>query len=151
MEMISATEFIERAGEALASINENFRSIPKEDFACITQGKSRGSTMANYRMEIGDDGIVYGELGDVKFQLVGDSGAEIITISGFAELIRKGRPYYPKGVIEGHAKEVIDGKYDSIAPSAGTNIYFIRREGDVVIATTKPKGVNEVKKFELIA
>lgn len=73
-----------------------------------------------------------------------------IDVKGFAELVHGIRPQWPADYVEKEAGSVLDGAYESVCPAAGSDIFYVRKEGDAVIASTRPKG-QELKGFELIA
>lgn len=96
------------------------------------------------------DAILCGRIGDAIYILTGESGNNLLNISGFARQVRKGWSQWHEQYIEKCAMGVVSGEYDSISPAAGSDIFYIRKSGDAVIASTRPNGENELRIFELI-
>ncbi len=151
MDRITALNFVRTAGEYLAKTSESFRSIPQETLNRILQEQSLGGCMTGFKIGVNDrEGRVYGQIGDSEYLLTGESGNDLIAVSGFIKQVRESWNQWPEQYIEDNARAVISGEYDSIAPAAGSDIFYIRKNGNVVIASTRPKGQDKLETFELI-
>jgi hypothetical protein len=73
-----------------------------------------------------------------------------ITALHFIDLVTSYHPQWNPEYIGKCINGVITGKYPSIAPAAGTDIFYIRRNIDSIIAPTRPRS-QEIRRFELIA
>jgi len=80
----------------------------------------------------------------------GAKNASPTSAAQFGVIVNLSYPAFTPQYVEDCAREVIDGKYDSIAPSAGTDVFFVTKFGGEVIATTRPMGDNNLKKYKLV-
>jgi len=149
---ISISEFIERAGDNEIWFDGDYGEIGEALYR-IANGKIRREPepckdkMTSFLLGI-CDGRVYGILnGEELFQMYSDDGYELVTISGFVDMVRSNRPEYPADFVEGHARKVFNGEYNSIAPATG--VYWVRRCGIHVIASIRPLHPEHTKRLEM--
>ena len=80
----------------------------------------------------------------------GAKGAVPISAAQFGSVVRLSHHSFTPGYVEECARGVMEGEYDNIAPSSGTDVFYMIRIGKDTIATTRPMGDN-LKKYKLIA
>jgi|GEM_PF-3489565 len=81
----------------------------------------------------------------------GGEPAMFTTVDQFAMVVNQNYPAFSVVYVERCARQVIEGKFNSIAPSYGTDVFFIKRfDEDTVIATTKVKEEKKLRKYQLL-
>ena len=81
----------------------------------------------------------------------GAKNASPTSAGQFGFIVNLNYPAFTPQYVEDCARGVIDEKYDNIAPSAGTDVFFVTKFGGEVIATTRIRGEASLKKYKLIA
>ena len=80
----------------------------------------------------------------------GSRGAALTSAAQFGCVVNLSHPAFTPGYVEECARSVMDGDYDSIAPSSGTDVFYVTKRGKTTIATTRFQD-GELKKYKLIA
>jgi hypothetical protein len=81
----------------------------------------------------------------------GKEGAFYVSVKDFAEIVNTDFPAFSIKYIIKCAEDVMSGKYDSISPSYGTDVFDIVKIGNDVIATSQPNRKSNLWKYKLIA
>jgi hypothetical protein len=81
----------------------------------------------------------------------GAKGAIPTSAAQFGSIVNLTHHGFPPEYVEKCARGVMVGEYDSIAPSAGTDVFYVTKIGNETIATTKPGGADSLKKYRLVA
>lgn len=80
----------------------------------------------------------------------GEKGAAPTSAAQFGCVVNIDHPAFSPDYVEKCARGVLEREYDSIAPSAGTDTFYVTRIGEAVIATTRFRD-GRLKKYKLIA
>lgn len=92
--------------------------------------------------------MLYGEIGNDVYLITGESGNDLITVSGFARQVSRNRSQWPEHYVERMTREVLSGECDSVMPAAGSDVFYVRKSGEAVIASTRPNE-GDLMTFEL--
>jgi hypothetical protein len=80
-----------------------------------------------------------------------ERGAIISDTNQFANIVNNHHTGFSYKFISQHARSVLEGDYQSIAPAYGTDTFYVARFDDKVIATTRLKKDGRIKKYKLVS
>lgn len=77
-------------------------------------------------------------------------GPLFASVEQFALVVHENYPGFSAEYVQQCVNGVLNDDYKSIAPSWGSDAFFVKKIGDDVFATLKPKDRNGLRKYELL-